>query len=50
MRVRLKGQVASTGGKGCAFWDLDGKPDRKRPLGGSIRIQETNKKKQILNK
>jgi len=27
--VRLKGQVARTGGKGCAYWELVGKSDRK---------------------
>ena len=42
--------MARTGGNGCAYWELVGKSDRKRPLGGPIRRQEINKKKHILNK
>ena len=43
MRVILKGQVVRTGGKGCAYWEMDEKPDRKRPLGGSTHTGYTQK-------
>ena len=39
--------MARTGGKGCAYWELVGKPDRKLPLGGSVGGQENNKKTDI---